>query len=176
MTVVRPKKIIWPIVGILAYVLAPQVCLSVCPCSFWKEVCVLCMKSSCSCIESVLLQKLLAIIGGTKIEMMPAETVTSQYQSTADMVILVNGRPVSGSRSVGQLMLDQGVEITMESSEESMAPYYRISAPQLGVEVWFDGHNAALKVSGDVCMGTASWMAISDAISMFYGKMWSRKN
>ncbi|XP_055338826.1 vitellogenin-6-like [Paramacrobiotus metropolitanus] len=91
-------------------------------------------------------KKVLAYIGSKKIELIPADTVSSRFQSATDMVILIDGRPVPvGPLANSQFMVENGIYISIEAQESSLTPYYKISAQPYGVELWFDGHNVAVK-------------------------------
>jgi len=90
-------------------------------------------------------KKLLAYIGGQKIEMIPADTVTSRFKTGSDMIIRINGRVVSGATITGEMLVEEGIEISLETIDTQMSPLYKISAESHGIELWFDGHIIAVK-------------------------------
>jgi len=92
-------------------------------------------------------KKVLVWIGETKIEMAPASAFTSGrlLRSASDVKVKVNGREVAVSEEKEQVAADEDIEISMETDGDASSPYVAISAEEYGIELWFDGHNVAVK-------------------------------
>jgi hypothetical protein len=92
-------------------------------------------------------KKVLAFIGDKKIELQPASSYTSgrQIQSSSDFTAKVNGRRIELSEQDQSIDNDEDIEISIETDGDASAPYVAISAPEYGIELWFDGHSIALK-------------------------------
>jgi len=92
-------------------------------------------------------KKVVVYIGETKIEMKPASAVTSGrlLRSASDVAVRVNGRQIDIREDKQQVASDEDIEISIETDGDASAPYVAISAEEYGLELWFDGHNVAVK-------------------------------
>jgi len=92
-------------------------------------------------------KKVTVFIGETKIEMKPKSSFTSGrlLRSTGDVEVKVNGRQIEVREEKEQTADDEDIEISWETDGDDSAPYVAISAEEYGLELWFDGHNVAVK-------------------------------
>jgi hypothetical protein len=90
-------------------------------------------------------KKVKVLIGNRKIELLPAEAVSSRLRSVSDVVVKVDGHQISLGSQNQEVQIDQDVTLSLRKTPGQESPVLVLSAEELGLELMFDGQNIALK-------------------------------
>jgi hypothetical protein len=92
-------------------------------------------------------KKIKVLIGNRKIELLPAELVSSRLRSVSDVVVKVDGRPIALDRENEEINIDEDISVELRKTPGQDSPLVVLKAEELGLELMFDGQNVALRPS-----------------------------